>query len=139
MSGLDLLRWATSRPERAPGIGRLLGMTIDEIEEGRVVFGVTTRPDFSNPMGTTHGGICATLLDSVTGYAVHTTLGPGETYATLELKVNYTRPIPVDGAVLTATGTTVHVGRRVATAEGRVVDERGRLVAHGTSTCIVDR
>lgn len=137
LSGLDLLRLAMER--RSIGIGRLLDMRAIEVEEGRVTFAVTTRDDFANPMGTTHGGIAATLLDSAMGCAVHTTLGPGEAYSTLELKVNYLRPVPTDGAELTATGTTIHVGRRTATAEGRVVDDRDRLVAHGTTTCIVDR
>ena len=84
-----------------------------------------------------HGGICATLLDSVMGCAVHTPLGPGIGYGTLELKVNYVRTVPTDGVRLTATGRVIHAGRQVATAEGRVEDERGRLVAHGTTTCLI--
>ncbi|SLJ73839.1 phenylacetic acid degradation-like protein [Mycobacteroides abscessus subsp. abscessus] len=91
-------------PDRPPFIGDLLGMEVDEIEHGRVVFAVRTRQDFANPLGTTHGGICATLLDSVMGCAVHTTLEAGVGYA-----------------------------------EGRVVDEDGRLVAHGTTTCVIFR
>ncbi|WP_233531573.1 PaaI family thioesterase [Antrihabitans sp. YC2-6] len=126
-------------PDRPEFIGDLLGMEMDEIEHGRVVFGLRTRPNFSNPLGTLHGGICATLLDSVMGCAVHSTLEAGVGYGTLELKVNYIRPVPVDGTRLTATGTTIHVGGKTATAEGRVVDDKGRLVAHGTTTCIIHR
>ncbi|MFF2087871.1 PaaI family thioesterase [Nocardia sp. NPDC058176] len=138
MSGLELLRAMNSLPhDQIPNIGRLLGMTVLELEEGRVAIAVETRPDFANPLGTVHGGICATLLDSVMGTAVHTTLGPGLGYSTLELKVNFIRTVATDGQRLTATGTTVHVGRRTATAEGRVLDERGKLVAHGTTTCII--
>lgn len=138
MSGLELLRAMIALPpDQVPSIGRLLGMRVIELEEGRVSLAVDTRPDFANPLGTVHGGICATLLDSVMGTAVHTTLGPGLGYSTLELKVNFIRPVTTDGQRLTATGTTVHVGRRTATAEGRVVDERGKLVAHGTTTCII--
>lgn len=138
MSGLQLLRAMSALPpDQVPSIGRLLGMNVIELEEGRVSLAVETRPDFANPLGTVHGGICATLLDSVMGTAVHTTLAPGLGYSTLELKVNFIRAVTTDRQRLTATGTIVHVGRRTATAEGRVLDERGKLVAHGTTTCII--
>lgn len=139
LSGLDLLRTAMTTESRPPFIGDLLGMEVDLLEHGRVVFGLATRPDFANPLGTTHGGICATLLDSVMGCAVHTTLDAGVGYTTLELKINYIRAVPTDGRRLTATGTTIHVGRTTATAEGRVVDDQGRLVAHATTTCVIFR
>ncbi|MEV0298728.1 PaaI family thioesterase [Nocardia sp. NPDC050710] len=139
LSGLELLRTAMTTTERPRFIGDLLGMEVDEIEYGRVTFAVRTRQDFANPLGTTHGGICATLLDSVMGCSVHTALEAGVGYSTLELKVNYIRAVPTDGTRLTATGTTIHIGRTTATAEGRVVDERGRLVAHGTTTCAIFR
>ncbi|WP_199430895.1 PaaI family thioesterase [Qaidamihabitans albus] len=139
LSGLDALRALSALPDRPPFIGQLLGMEIDELEYGRVVFSLVTRPDFANPLGTLHGGICATLLDSAMGCAVHTTLDPGVGYGTLELKVNYIRPVPTDERRLTATGTTIHVGRSTATAEGRVVDDNGKLVAHATTTCILHR
>ena len=138
MTGLELMRWVqTERPADVPSIGRLLGMHVDEVEHGRVVMSLETQPDFANPLGNTHGGIAATLLDSVMGCAVHTTLDAGVGYTTLELKVNYIRTVPVDGRRLSAEGTVVHVGRRVATAEGRVLDERGKLVAHGSTTCMI--
>ncbi|WP_194815401.1 PaaI family thioesterase [Nocardia sp. XZ_19_385] len=139
LSGLELLRTAMTMENRPRFIGDLLGMEVEEIEHGRVVFAVQTRQDFANPLGSTHGGICATLLDSVMGCAVHTTLEPGVGYSTLELKVNYIRSVPTDGRRLTATGTIIHVGRTTATAEGRVVDEQGRLVAHATTTCVIFR
>lgn len=139
LSGLELLRLGMTTRDRPPFIGDLLGMEVDELEHGRVAFALRTRPDFANPLGTTHGGICATLLDSVMGCAVHSTLEPGVGYTTLELKVNYIRAVPTDGQRLTATGTTIHLGRTTATAEGRVVDEQGRLVAHGTTTCVILR
>jgi acyl-CoA thioesterase len=120
-----------------PGIGGLLGMSAELVEEGTVSFSVTTRPEFSNPLGMVHGGIAATLLDSVMGCAVHTTLGQGEGYSTVDLHVHYTRPIPLDLGRITATGTVVHRGRRIATAEGRVLDDDGRLLAHATTTCLV--
>ena len=98
---------------------------------------LVTRPDFTNPLGTVHGGIAATLLDSVMGCAVHSTLAPGVGYTTLELKVNYIRSARTDGRRLVGEGKVVHAGRRTATAEGRIVDERGALVAHATTTCLV--
>lgn len=139
MTGLELLRAGTSLPTPPPNIGQLIGMEVEQIEHGAVVFSVRTRPEFANPLGTLHGGICATMLDSVMGCAVHTTLEAGVGYGTLELKVNYIRTVPTDGRKLLATGTIIHVGRRTATAEGKVVDEDGKLVAHGTTTCMIYR
>jgi uncharacterized protein (TIGR00369 family) len=138
MSGLEQIRWVqTELPADIPTIGRLLGMRFDEVEHGRVVVSLQTRPDFANPMGTVHGGIAATMLDSVMGCAVHTTLPAGVGYTTLELKVNYIRTARTDGRTLSAEGTVVHAGRRTATAEGKVLDENGKLVAHGTTTCLI--
>lgn len=139
MTGLELLTAFAAAPAAPTGIGSLLGMRVEDIEHGSVVFSAETRPDFANPLGAVHGGICATLLDSAMGCAVHSTLEAGAGYSTLELKVNYIRSVPTDGGRLTATGTIIHVGRTTATAEGRVIDEEGRLVAHGTTTCIIQR
>jgi uncharacterized protein (TIGR00369 family) len=119
------------------GIARLLDMSIESLEPGRVVFGLKTRPDFGNPLGTLHGGIYSTLLDSAMGCAVHTSLPEGAGYTTLELKVNFVRPVRLDGTRLRCEGSTIHVGGRVATTEGRITDDQGRLVAHGTSTCMI--
>ncbi|MWA15656.1 PaaI family thioesterase [Streptomyces sp. BA2] len=138
MSGLDLMRWVqTQRTADIPSIGRLLGMRFDEVEHGRIVISLDTRPDFANPLGTVHGGIAATLLDSAMGCAVHTTLPAGVSYTTLELKVNYIRAARTDERTLTAEGTVIHTGRRTATAEGKVLDEEGKLIAHATTTCLI--
>lgn len=139
LDGLEFLRTAFSMEERPPFIGDLLDLQVESLEKGEVRFSVPTRQDFANPLGNLHGGICATVLDSVMGCAVHSTLEAGIGYGTLELKVNYIRTVPIDSGRLVATGTTIHVGRQVATAEGRVEDERGRLVAHATTTCLVYR
>jgi uncharacterized protein (TIGR00369 family) len=141
LSGLDLMRWikAEQFTNDTPFIGRLLGMRFDEVEHGRVVMSLDTRPDFANPLGTVHGGIAATLLDSVMGCAVHTTLPAGDTYTTLEIKVNYIRAARLSGSTLTAEGTVIHTGQRTATAEGTVHNEQGKLVAHATTTCLVMR
>jgi uncharacterized protein (TIGR00369 family) len=138
MTGLEQIRWVqTELPADVPTIGRLLGMRFDEVDHGRVVVSLETRRDFANPMGTVHGGIAATMLDSVMGCAVHTTLPAGVGYTTLELKVNYIRTARTDGRTLIAEGNVVHAGRRTATAEGKVLDEDGKLVAHGTTTCLI--
>ncbi|WP_323182401.1 MULTISPECIES: PaaI family thioesterase [unclassified Streptomyces] len=138
LSGLELMRWVqTERPADIPSIGRLLGMRFDEVEHGRIVVSLDTRPDFANPLGTVHGGIAATLLDSAMGCAVHTTLPAGTGYTTLELKVNYIRAARTDGQVLTAEGKVIHAGRRTATAEGKVLDDQGKLIAHATTTCMI--
>lgn len=138
MTGLEQIRLLQAQsPTDTPSIGRLLGMRFDEVDHGRVVMSVQTRPDFSNPLGTVHGGIAATLLDSVVGCAVHTMLPAGVSYTTLELKVNYVRAVQTNGQVITATGTIIHFGQRTATAEGRILDPRGKLVAHATTTCLI--
>ncbi|GAA1103144.1 PaaI family thioesterase [Streptomyces javensis] len=138
LSGLDLMRWVQSeRPTDVPAIGRLLGTRFDEVDPGRVVVSLDTRPDFANFLGTVHGGIAATLLDAAMGCAVHTTLPAGVGYTTLELKVNYIRAARTDGQTLTAEGTVLHAGRRTATAEGKVLDEQGKLIAHATTTCMI--
>lgn len=137
-TGLEIMRWVKEHDgDHIRSIRRLIGMRFDEIDPGRVVMSLTTRPDFTNPLGTVHGGIAATLLDSVMGCAVHTMLPAGVGYTTLELKVNYIRAAKVSGQTLSAEGTTIHVGRTTATAEGKVVDENGKLIAHATTTCLV--
>ncbi|MGJ9413539.1 hotdog fold thioesterase [Aeromicrobium sp. CF4.19] len=139
LSGLEFLRAAFTTSDRPRFIGDLLGLEVEQLDVGTVAFSVPTKADFANPLGVLHGGICATLLDSVMGCSVHSTLKAGVGYGTLELKVNYIRTVPIDGARLVGTGTTIHVGRQVATAEGSVVDDQGRLVAHGTTTCMIYR
>ena len=138
MTGLELLN-AIARGE-APGapIAKLMGFEAVEAEEGRVVFACVPGAQHYNPIGSVHGGLAATLLDSAMGCAVHSTLPEGRGYTTLELKVNFTRPITVETGRVLSEGTLVHRGGRVATAEGRVWAERsGKLLAHGTTTCLI--
>jgi uncharacterized protein (TIGR00369 family) len=139
MDGLTFMRAiATGELPPAP-IARLLGFDdVPELEEGRVVFRYTPVEEHSNPIGTIHGGIAMTLLDSAMGCAVHTTLAAGTAYTTLEVKTNFVRPIRVDTGPVLATGEVVHRGARIATAEGRIVAEHtGNLLAHASTTCLV--
>jgi len=137
MTGLQALQAAFSKPGSAPSIGRTLNFSPTSLEEGKVVFEGEPTEDHLNPLRTVHGGYAATLLDSCMGCAIHSTLPAGKTYTTLELKVNYIRAMrPGDGKVQ-AIGEVIHVGRSTATAEGRLIDANGRLLAHGTTTCII--
>jgi uncharacterized protein (TIGR00369 family) len=108
-------------------------------EPGRAVFEMEPGPQHYNPIGSVHGGIALTLLDSAMGCAVHTTLEQGDRYTTLEVKTNFVRPITSDTGVIRCEGIVLHRGARVATAEGRVTDSVGRLLAHGTTTCLIFR
>jgi uncharacterized protein (TIGR00369 family) len=100
------------------------------------VFSVDPAEYHYNPNGLVHGGLLATVLDSALGCAVQATLPRGVRYATLELKVNYLRPVLRDTGTLRCEARVVHAGRRTALAEGRVADAGGRLYAHGTATCL---
>ena len=137
LAGIDYLR-AMQRGELPPApIAGLLQFDVSEVDEGRVSF--TCRPDESayNPIGVVHGGLVCTLLDSVTACAVHSTLPLGKGYTSVEVKVSYLARSPRAAALLTATGTLVKVGSRVAFSEGVVTDESGTPVATATSTCLV--
>lgn len=137
MTGLEVLRAFRDLPAHRPNIGQFLGMEMQVVEEGRVTFTIDARPEYANPLGSLHGGIYATVLDSAMGCAVHSRLGAGVRYGTLEMKINFLRTVPTDGSTLTAAGTVVHLGRSTALAEGTITDERGRVVAHGTETCMI--
>lgn len=138
MSGLEFLQAMVRGDLPTAPIAHLFGMEMVEVEEGRVVFAATPRAEHYNPIGSVHGGFAATLLDSVMGCAVQTTLPAGSGYTTLELSINYVRPMSADTGRVRAEGTIVHGGRRMATAEGRLVsEESGKLLAHGKTTCLV--
>jgi uncharacterized protein (TIGR00369 family) len=138
VTGLELLHAIAAGDAPGVPIAELLGFEPVEAEEGRVVFACVPRLHHYNPLGTVHGGLPATLLDSAMGCAVHSTLPAGAGYTTLELKVNFTRPITTDTGRILCEGTVVHRGRRTATAEGRVfAEDTGHLLAHGTTTCLL--
>src|SRR5215472_6436572 len=139
MDGIAYLKAMQSGEFPTPPIAVLMNMWMSEVSEGRVVFAAEPSEYHYNPLGTVHGGFTATLLDSALGCAVQSMLPAGTSYTTLELKVNYLRPITTKTGTVYAEGKIIHVGGRVATAEGRLTDAQGKLYAHGTTTCIVLR
>ncbi len=114
-----------------------LGFHLAEVEEGRAVF--EGLPEFRhyNPIGSVHGGLHATLLDSALGCAIFSTLAKGEAWTTLELKINFVRPISKGTGRIRAEGRIIHRGRQVATSEGDVRDSAGKLYAHASTTCMI--
>ena len=139
MSGLEYLRAMMRGELPEPPIAGLLGFGFVEVEEGRVVFECEPAEYHYNPIGSVHGGLACTLFDSAMGCAVHTGLPAGVGYTTVELKVNFLRPITTATGRLLCEGTSIHVGGRIATAEARLTDESGRLYGHATTTCMVFR
>ena len=137
LDGLDLFKGLMEGRFPAPPIAKVLGFQVAEVEQGRVVFTYTPVFDHYNPLGTVHGGVAATLLDSVMGCCIHTTLKAGIGYTTVEIKVNYVRAMTDKTGPVRVEGKVINVGSRIATAEGRLHDNEGRLLAHGTTTCLI--
>jgi uncharacterized protein (TIGR00369 family) len=137
LSGLEYLTAiAEGRIPGAP-IAALLGMTVHSVERGEVAFGLDVGEHLYNPIGSVHGGVFCTLLDSAMGCAVHSSLDRGQAYTTLELKVNLVKALTVATPHVIATGQVVSAGRRVATASGQITGPDGILFAHATTTCLV--
>ncbi len=139
MAGLEYLQKIVNGELPRPPIGALLDFGIEELSEGHAVFVVEPAEYHYNPIGVVHGGLAATLLDSAMGCAVHSTLPKDAAYTTLEIKVNYIRPMTAETGRVRCEANVIHVGGRTATAEGRIVDDEGKLYAHGTTTCILFR
>ena len=137
MSGLEYMRAIVAGEIPRPPIAWSLDFTLAEVEEGRAVFTLTPGEFHYNPIGVVHGGVAATLLDSAMGCAVHSTLDAGVRYTTLEVKTNFVRPITADTGLIRCEGIVLHKGSRIATAEGKLTDAAGRLLAHGTTTCLI--
>lgn len=139
-SGLELLTEMFEGRLPPPPISATLGFRGIEVSDGRAVFVGEPGEYLYNPIGTVHGSYAMALLDSAMGCAIHTKLVAGETYTTLEVKVNFVRPITVDTGAVRCEGHVVHRGGRIATAEGRLYAEAGgKLLAHGTTTCLVSK
>jgi len=137
MSGFEFLQKIVSGELPPPPIASLMDFQIVELAEGRAVFAVDPAEYHYNPIGVVHGGLAATLLDSAMGCAVHSMLPAGTGYTTLELKVNFIRAITAETGRVRAEGKLIHLGSRTATAEGRVVDNSGKLYAHASTTCLI--
>jgi len=137
MDGMSLFGGMMAGRLPAPPICKTLGIWLSEVENGRVVFGYEPVLEHYNPLGSVHGGIAATLLDSVMGCCIHTTLAAGSGYTTVEIKVNYVRAMTDRTGPVRAEGKVINVGSRIATSEGKLVDREGRLLAHGTTTCLI--
>jgi len=137
ITGLELLTGIMKGILAAPPIQQTLDFRLIQVERGHTVFAGIPSFDHYNPLGSVHGGYIAALLDSCMACSVHSTLGPGHTYATLEVKINYVRPITIDTGEVRAEGKVITAGKRIATAEGRLFDNSGKLYAHGTSTCLI--
>jgi uncharacterized protein (TIGR00369 family) len=137
LSGLDVLRGMMEGRFPAPPISDTMGFTLDSVDHGRAVFSCTPAFKHYNPIGSVHGGLAGTLLDSCMGCAVHTTLAAGTGYTTLEYSVHLVRGLTDKTGKIFAEGKVIHVGKRMATAEGRITDANGVLYAHGTTTCML--
>lgn len=137
MSGLAFVQGLVSGAVPLNTIARTLGYDIIEAESGRVAITLIPTADHLNPSGTVHGGLTATLLDSCMGLAIQSMLEPGLGSTTLEFKISLVRAITTETGEIRAEGNVLNCGRRVGTAEGRVTDAQGRLLAHGTTTCLV--
>lgn len=137
VSGLEYLHLIIAGELPPPPIAKLMGMTLTEAETGRAVF--VCEPDEShyNPIGTVHGGLVCTLLDSAIGCAVQSTLAQGQGYTSIEIKVNYLRPVFAGSGLLTCSATVTKPGNRVAFADGVVTDGSGKTVATATGSLLV--
>jgi uncharacterized protein (TIGR00369 family) len=120
-----------------PPIMQTLGIDGVEVEDGRMVFRLEPQEFHYNPLGTMHGGVLATLLDSAAGCAVHTTLPAGVGYTSLDLTTKFLRPVTLDSGTLRCEGTVLSRGSRIALAQAQILDSKDRLVAHATSSCLI--
>ncbi len=137
LDGLEFFQRVMSGEIAAAPMTDLLGLRITEVARGRIVIAGTATEQFYNGLGIAHGGFTATMLDTALGCAINTMQPAGRVFTTLELKINYTRPLTRESGELRCEATVLHAGSRTATAEARLVDAHGRLCAHATTTCIV--
>ena len=137
LTGLEQLQKMLSGEFPTPPIAHVLNFTLTGASEGRAEFTGEPKADYFNPMGIIHGGWMATLLDSAMGCAVHSVLNPRETYTTLEYKVNCVRAVTAQTGKMVCEGKIIHRGRTIATSEAALKDAKGKLYAHGVTTCMV--
>lgn len=137
VSGLEFLQGIINGRYPKPPMAATLNMELKEVEQGRAVFSGEPKPAFNNPIGTVHAGFAATLLDSCMACSVHSTLEKGQGYTTMEFKISLVRPVTENMGRVRAEGAVLSRGRRAATAEGRLTDAAGKLLAHATTTCLI--
>ena len=137
ISGLEFVQGLVEGTLPLNTMAQTLDYDIIEAEEGRVVVAAEPNGAHLNPAGTVHGGFAATLLDTCMGLAVQTTLEKGVSQTTVEFKITLMRPITQDTGLIRAEGLVLSRGRRIGTAEGRITDRQGRLLVHGTTTCLI--
>jgi 3-hydroxyacyl-CoA dehydrogenase len=139
LSGLEYMQKLIAGEIPVSGMSELMGFRLAEVSEGHAVIVITPEQRHYNGLGIVHGGLAATLLDSALGVAINTMMPAGKVFTTVEMKVNYVRPIRVETGEVRCIAKVLHVGGRMATAEGRIVDQSGKLYAHGTATCMLFR
>jgi len=137
MSGLEFVKGLASGALPLNTFAQTLGYDVVEAESGRVAITLDPTGAHLNPWGTVHGGLTATLLDSCMGLAIQSMLERGTGSTTLEFKISLVRAITLETGEIKAEGKVLNCGRRVGTAEGRITDAKGRLLAHGTTTCLI--
>ncbi len=137
LSGLQFLQGLADGSLPGPPFAEICDVWPIEVALGRVVFVARPSARFSNPMGMVHGGWIGLLLDTVMGCAVHSALAPGQSYATIEMKTVFVRPVVEATGELRAEGVLLHAGARVASSEGKIFDAAGKLIAHGSETCSI--
>ena len=135
-SGEQLLKMMSAGEIPPPSMCETIPMRPVHVEAGRVVFSACASKQHLNPLGSVHGGFAATVLDSVTGCAVHSMLSPGQTMATIELNVKMMRPVPI-GVELISEGKIINQSKSLGVSEGDIRDPQGRLIAHATATCMI--
>ena len=137
LTGLEFVQGLVSGALPLNTMAQTLGYDIVEVSHGRVVVGAKPSSLHLNPAGTVHGGLSATLLDTCMGLAILSTLEKGFGQTTLEFKISLIRSITPETGFIKAEGTVLNAGRRIGTAEGRLTDSQRRLLAHGTTTCLI--
>ena len=138
LSGIEVLQRVMDGRIPPPTMAATMQMTLVHVEKGVAVFQARAGDRHLNPMGGVHGGFAATVLDSATGCAVHSMLGPGDSYGTVDLNVKMLKPVPVD-VVLQAEARVIHCSRRLGVADALLKDEQGCVYAHGTASCLISR
>jgi len=137
MSGLEFVQGLVAGTLPLNTMAETLGYDVVEVSKGRVVAAAEPHAGHRNPAGTVHGGLAATLLDTCMGLAVLSMLDKGFAQTTLEFKISFIRPITPQTGLVKAEGKVIECGRRVGTAEGKLTDRDGRVLAHGTTTCLI--